>query len=245
MESFSQLMEDVWIHQNKINIPRKDIILVEIGAFDGASYSNSLMLEKALGCKPAVLVEPSPERVFHIRSRRPNSQIFQIAISSEFGTATFAGNTSVSGIVDMMTESYIDKWKIDTYAQYNVLTIPMWSLQKVLNENYIDFLSIDVQGAEINVLKSTDFSQPIGNIAIELEGHQPESDEECRNILQSNGFKFCAKLLISEIWTNPSYPRANSLYDIEKKIDFSTYEIPGYAQKHFANLSSAFPESNI
>ena len=67
------------------------------------------MLEKALGCRLAALVEPSPERVFHIRSRRQNSQIFQVAISSELGTATFAGITAVSGIVKMMTDSYIEK----------------------------------------------------------------------------------------------------------------------------------------
>lgn len=233
-------MEDIWLHQNKINIPNKDIVLVEIGAFDGEKYSNTLMLEQALECLPSCLVEPSPGRVLAIRKSRSKSQIFQLAISHDFGIATFAGSTSVSGIVDMMTDKYINKWGIDAYDKYNVLTIPMWAFQKALNRDYIDFLSIDVQGAEIHILNSTDFSQPIGSIAIELEGHQPENDEKCRQILSSNGFVFETKLKLSEIWSNPDYSRKNILYDADRKKDLSFYDIPPYAQKHFGDLYSSF-----
>ena len=232
-------MEDIWVHQNKINIPREDIVLVEIGAFDGEKYSNTLMLEEALQCEPACLVEPSPKRVLAIRSRRVKSQIFQLAISQDFGTATFAGNSAVSGIVEMMSDKYIKKWNIEECENYDVLTIPMWAFQKALNRKYIDFLSIDVQGSEINILKSTDFSQPIGTIAIKLEGHQPDKDEECRQILISNGFIFQAKLMISEIWVNPNYFRKSLIYDGNKN-DLSFYECPKYSQKHFEALSSSF-----
>ena len=238
-------MEDIWVHQNVINVPREDIVLMEIGAFDGIQYSNTYMLEKCLECKPAFLIEPSPERVFHIRAKRPNSQILQAAVSSEFGTATFAGSTSVSGILDMMTDEYIQRWGIDKYKKYNVITVPMRSVQEVHGESYIDFLSIDVQGAEIYVLESTDFSQPIGCIAIELEGHRPDNDEKCRRILESHGFKLRTRLLISEIWVNHSYQRADILYDINNKLDFSKYDIPGYAQKHFKNLLPSFAGSKI
>ena len=113
-------MEDIWVHQNVINVPREDIVLMEIGAFDGIQYSNTYMLERCLECKPAFLVEPSPERVFHIRAKRPNSQILQAAVSSEFGTATFAGSSSVSGILDMMTDEYIQRWGIDKYNQIKI-----------------------------------------------------------------------------------------------------------------------------
>lgn len=44
IQSHSQLLEDVFIHRNYINIPRKDIVLVEVGALDGKTYSNTLML---------------------------------------------------------------------------------------------------------------------------------------------------------------------------------------------------------
>ena len=140
MKSYSQLMEDVWIHQNVINIPREDIVMMEVGAYDGVQYSNTYMLEKNLKCKPAFLVEPSPNRVINIRGSRPDSQILQVAVSSEFGTATFAGDSSVSGIVDMMTESFIKRWDIDKFKKHNVITVPMRSVQEVHGEAYIDFL---------------------------------------------------------------------------------------------------------
>ena len=97
-----------------------------------------------------------------------------------------------------------------------------------------------MQGAEIHVLKSTDFTQPIGCIAIELEGHRRDEDDECRRILKSHGFQFKTKLLISEIWVNPLYQRASLLYNIKNKLHFSKYDIPAYAQKHFKSLLPSF-----
>ena len=77
-------------------------------------------------------------------------------------------------------------------------------------------------------------------MAIELEGHRPDDDDKCRRILESHGFQFKTKLLISEIWVNPSYQRASLLYDINNKFDFSKYDIPAYAQKHFKSLLPSF-----
>lgn len=45
IQSYSQLLEDVFVHRNHINLVRDDIVLVEVGAFDGKTYSNTLMLE--------------------------------------------------------------------------------------------------------------------------------------------------------------------------------------------------------
>jgi FkbM family methyltransferase len=236
IRSYSQLLEDVYVHQNFINRPRGDISMLEIGAYDGVTYSNTLMLERELECKPACLVEPSPAQVLNIRKNRPNSPLMQIAVSNSFGTAEFAGDSAISGIYDNFTEAYKKRWQIDDLNRYTVFTAPMAELQKVVGVDYIDFLSIDVQGCEKSILDTMNWDMPIGTICIELEGQHPALDDECRLILKNNGFQFKARLCISEIWTKTDYPRASLIYDQNSVKSLSEYELSAYTQAHLAKL---------
>ena len=124
IQSYSQLLEDVFVHRNHINMMRDDIVLVEVGAFDGKTYSNTLMLENILNCKPAYLVEPSPPLVSKIKKNRPKSHIHQLAISSEFSVAEFFGDKAVSGLADNLTDEYIRRWGVDNFCKFKVITAP-------------------------------------------------------------------------------------------------------------------------
>lgn len=88
------------------------------------------------------------------------------------------------------------------------------------NIEYIDLITIDVEGGEEVVLKTLDFNIPIYVICIELDGHNPEKDERCRTILIENGFIFKKRFLINEFWINTNYFRKDLLYDpaIERKV---------------------------
>lgn len=240
LQSYSQLLEDCYAHQNLINRNQADISLVEIGAFDGIRYSNTLMLEKALGTPPAFLVEPAPKSAMSARKNRPASKVLEIAISSEFGIAEFAGDTAVSGLTEYFTSSYRRRWGIDDFQRHKTLTAPMHAVQEVINRPYIDFLSIDVQGAERYVLETTNWRIPIGTICIELEGHRPSDDEKCRLILADNGFVLVERLMISEIWTNPSYKRAKGLFEPSLQMPLSQYDLSPYAEKHLPSLMRHF-----
>ena len=65
---------------------------------------------------------------------------------------------------------------------------------------HIDFLSLDVEGHEYEVLQSWDFSIPIDLILIEMLGLQSEKDELCRKILIQNGYSFVQKFNHNEIF---------------------------------------------
>jgi hypothetical protein len=82
---------------------------------------------------------------------------------------------------------------------------------------YIDFLSIDVQGAEFSVLCSMNWKVDIGVICIELEGQRPDYDEACSGMLKGLGFEFKCRLHISEFWYKPDYVRSSLLYDPSQK----------------------------
>jgi hypothetical protein len=65
---------------------------------------------------------------------------------------------------------------------------------------HIDFLSLDVERHEYEVLLSYDFKVPIDLILIETLSVNPEKEQLCRNILLNNGYKFKCKCDLNEIY---------------------------------------------
>ena len=217
MKSYSQLGEDVYCFQNFMNVPRNDAILFEVGAYDGLTYSNTLALEQFNNCK-CVLIEPSPVNVRKIYTNRPRASIHNLAIMANVGICEFLGDSPVSGVHSELTDEYIKTWDLQKSRRYNVLCVPLRFITEIERVEYIDFMSVDVQGAELLVLSSMNQRIPIGVICIELEGQQPDHDEACRDILKKLGFEFKCRLHISEFWYKPGYFRANLLFDPVSRI---------------------------
>ena len=81
------------------------------------------------------------------------------------------------------------------------------------------------------------------DMCIELEGHHPSQDNECREILKNQGFKKIAKLHISEIYKFEDYDRANLLYDASKKASLEDYQLKPYAKKQLQNVEEELKRS--
>jgi len=79
--------------------------------------------------------------------------------------------------------------------------------------HHIDFLSLDVEGHEYEVLKSWDFSVPIDIILIEMLDTNKEKNEMCRQILVKNNYFFYTLCSHNEIFVLKS-----SQYNIEEII---------------------------
>ncbi len=65
---------------------------------------------------------------------------------------------------------------------------------------HIDFLSLDVEGHEYEVLESWDFSVPIDIILIEMLDTNKEKNEMCRQILVKNNYVFYSVCSHNEIF---------------------------------------------
>lgn len=208
---FSQQGEDLFVSKKYINKKNDTGVFVEVGALDGITYSNTAFLEKYFGFS-GILIEPSPSSFNDMKKTRPSCVHVNKAISSTMGEAVFRDNWAMSGILENLSEVHRNNSSHGT-SMYSVPTIP---LDHVLHENeikYIDFMSIDVEGGELEVLKSMDWNIPIYVICIELDGHNAVKDEECRKMLTSNGFRLDKRLNINEFWVNDSYFRKDELFD--------------------------------
>ena len=67
----------------------------------------------------------------------------------------------------------------------------------------IHLLSLDVDGAELSVLKTFDWTVPIGVLLVELDGSNRDKDEAVRALLRSHGMRFALRIgfrKYSEVW---------------------------------------------
>lgn len=199
MEFYSQHFQDVFIFRNLINQPDKKGIFVEIGGYDGINHSNSKFFEDNLNFT-GMLIEPNPSIFEQMIKNRPNCNCSNYAISKHVGKIDFSIPDTISamgGITD--TTPWGSEFKLNSIS---VDSIPF---NEILNKNvydYIDIMFIDVEGGELDVLETMDWTISIYIICIELDNQQPKKDSACRKIMIDNGFVLECKLQLNEVWIN-------------------------------------------
>jgi len=150
---------------------------VEIGAFDGYSWSNTLTLVDA-GWR-GVMVEPDPDNFRKLMERHGGKrmQLIGCAIGAQAGKARLYRGGSTSTIVPETIEMYhnfpplastgLDK---NNWMEVSVLTMDMLMEACVVPELY-DVLVIDVEGGELGVLAGYDIERWRPMMAI-VETHE-------------------------------------------------------------------------
>jgi len=207
----SQQGEDKYVYENFIKGKISNGFFIELGAVDGIKYSNSKFFEDSLGFT-GILIEPSLNQFEKLIKNRPNCNNFNYAISKIEGEVDFKGNDEVGGMVHTMAESFHKGWyENDKYPHlknlttYKAKSIPLHKILKQVDVKKVDLFFIDVEGGELEVLETMDWSIPVYIIVIELDNHNAEKDEKCRKIMISNGLTFYSILGINEVWINNNY----------------------------------------
>jgi FkbM family methyltransferase len=210
---YSQCEEDKFLNDNFFK-NKKDGIYIELGALDGQLYSNTKFFEDTLNWK-GILIEPHPIKFELLQLNRPNNFLFNDLVSCETESLKFRyfvdQHAAVSGVETSLSkhhfDTYFDNEKTQNLLQNTKSILPktLTEIIKSTNLTHIDFLSLDVEGHEFEVLQSWDFSVPIDLILIETLGVQPEKDELCRKILIEKGYKFIQKFKHNEIFTLISF----------------------------------------
>jgi FkbM family methyltransferase len=165
-ESFSLNQLDIKL-EPYLNFKRG--FFVEAGANDGISQSNTLFYEKYHDWT-GLLIEPIPELAAKCRTNRPNCIVENCALVS----FDFTGSAVEMRYCDLMSivkgamkseESDLthikqgcEVQKIESYE----IQVPARTLTSILDQHSverIDFLSLDVEGFELDVLKGIDFDK--------------------------------------------------------------------------------------
>ena len=206
MRFYSQQDEDKYIIQYLLKEKITDGTFLEIGACDGVLYSNTKTLEDYFNFK-GILIEPQKDYFANLQiNRSTNNELYNCTVSNSNETEVeFIGDNPEGGIVEQInTNLYKYNW-----TSYKVKNRKMKDILKKSDFNYIDFMIIDVEGSEMSLLESIDFSFPIFCIIIEAHSNQQEKNKIFGEYLKKNGFAFKERQRGNEVWLNHNYFRKN------------------------------------
>ena len=202
---------------------------VDVGAFDGELGSNTYFFEKTLGWQGAAFEPNPPEFASLSRNRScrticgcaydRDGEVTFLALSEQQPLARPVqrrpgslsslvldpnhGALMLSGIDEHIDgrqrmETLRDAWALDQ----RLVTTPCYRIDTVLTEarvTTVDYLSIDVEGAELQVLKGIDFERiKVNVIGVEHSEHFPN----VYDLLLNSGFEYHGLLFFDEIFVN-------------------------------------------
>ena len=193
---YSQWKQDKFLFENFFQ-NLKNGVFVDIGAHNGVTFSNSLFFNN-LGWK-GICVEPVPRIFKELEKNRPNSININCAICETEGEMDFIsleGYTEMlSGIMKFTDPRHFKRIQGELYTcggSYEIIKVKTRRLESLLEENnitYINYLSIDVEGAEESVIKSINFNKVFIDI-IEFEDNYSDNSDFIKKYLDEKGFIF-------------------------------------------------------
>jgi FkbM family methyltransferase len=168
---------------------------LELGALDGVMFSNTIAFEKAFGWR-GILIEPGTTNYGRLVRNRPDNILVNMASCGEPATVHFVEQEAVGGIVEFMSDKFLQE-RHPSIRRDNLRglpTLPCFPLSSVLRAfrvRHIDLLSVDVEGAELEVLRTVNFSDVhVNYVIVEADGSNPEKEQEVRHYMQMSGFRF-------------------------------------------------------
>lgn len=148
----SQAGQDLWVFGEAFN-ERHHGYFVDIGAHDGLYLSNTYILERRYNWN-GICVEANPETYAHLRQNRRTNCINACLDSTE-RLVDFAKRGVMGGIVSPNTDN-------KETAAHEIVQLKTQTLESLLQTanapHEIDYLSIDIEGAEESVLGTFNFN---------------------------------------------------------------------------------------
>ena len=169
---------------------------VELGALDGTTWSNTLVLERCFGWR-GLLIEANPMNFYKLnQSTRTSHKVHSaVCTCAEAQTEAHQGCTTVvsarSGpFSGNPNSSTVQKYWSHAMRRGTTVSVPCKPLQALLRDANlvppITFLSLDVEGAEDTVLQTVDPAM-FRVVLVELDGNDPNKDAKVTERLLAGG----------------------------------------------------------
>jgi len=167
---------------------------VDVGAYDGRHISNTYQLEKVLGWT-GICVEPLEHAFRALRGHRKCVCVQAAAYSVNGIEMPFCSSDLLAGL-----EGHIDRHMEALKAPR--ITVKTRTLANLFVEHRapseIDYLSIDTEGSELEVLKGIDWERhTFGFISLEHNFVEPRRSE-MRKFLEARGYRHLRENLFDD-----------------------------------------------
>jgi len=187
----ARTLDQTFFHEQK-----KGGFFVEAGAFDGATDSTSLHFEIAHQWS-GLLVEPVSR--FHAKIAEKGRRAW--SINTCLSTTTKPQTIAWSDDVNSLTMQGLVEGDIERTKTMMRQCFPLYTLLLALGSPTVDFLSLDVEGPELEVLETIPWTKvDIRAISVETEFLSLEKREKVFQLLISNGFTHLTALARDDLF---------------------------------------------
>ena len=186
---------------------KRNGVFVDVGAADGEINSNTLFFEESRDWH-GILIEPHPAAAEACHARR-SSPVVECAILSRSDNY-LTEFRAIAGEYSQMSYAIdrADRLNIDRIAKYaekspleeSIIMVQVCPLQALLDKfslHHIDYLSIDTEGADLDVLQTIDWTRTTATV-ISTEKQANSIPIDC--FLASIGYKLIHDLGWENIW---------------------------------------------
>jgi FkbM family methyltransferase len=180
---------------------KKNGYFVDIGAHNGVSLSNTKFLEE-LGWD-GICIEPHPNVFKQLKENR-NSKLVNCAVWNENKEIDFLSLTGYTEMLSGIYESYDSRHYNRIQNEINqfggsseIIKIPAKKFENIVEKREIDFLSIDTEGSELEILNNIDFN--IYNIKL-ICVENNFFEEKFVKFFESRGYKLHTNVFIDYLF---------------------------------------------
>ena len=182
---YAQLKQDIDV----LKVYKKGYY-VEIGASDGIELSNTYLLE--INNWKGICVEPIPTRYDKLIQNRPNAICYNKAV---YHTSDLEVLFTISNRYDLLSgvTDYLTTYKDLVMFDHTDILVQTKTLNDILIDakapSFIEYLSVDTDGTELEILKSVDLKKyKFGIIDVEHNYEEPRRSD-IRKLLLDNGYE--------------------------------------------------------
>lgn len=207
-----QFLQDKYVHRHFFK-NKKGGIFLEIGSHQPIKWNNTYFFEKHLNWT-GLCIDPHPVMFEKIKNVRSAKCLNAAIVGSGSGTKQFLQLDKLSGfsgLIDNYKEE--DKERIESASKISdekqkiikVQTLPINQVLEDYKLFHIDYLSLDIEGGELAILKAIDFNRFfIDVITVENNwediGSPVAKNSSIRKHMESVGYQYVEKLGVDEIY---------------------------------------------
>ena len=209
----SQEGEDKFVYRHIFhNAPNRRHYFIELGALDGVTFSNSYFFEYELGWA-GLLIEGETTNYHKLEDARGKSRSKQVT-TAHLAICKERQFITITGVGPMAAAN--ENGSPGGTRVTTVPCLPISDVNQMVNLPQVDFYSIDVEGAELDVIQSHDFrAVPVHAMLIEMRPADENiaySNAKIRRALYARGF--CRydnsvghnnELWVNSTWTEPVF----------------------------------------
>lgn len=216
----SQLGQDIWVLK-KTGF-KKNGFFVEFGATDGVLLSNSWLLEKEFAWQ-GICAEPNPKFYEKLKINR-NCHVSPACITGQTGKKIeFIFADAYGGSQEYADDDqHIDKRAVYRAAGH-VQTLTGISLNDFLEQHKapreIDYLSIDTEGSEFEILEHFPLDKWIIRL-LTVEHNFTHRRSDIRTLLEGYGYQCIEKKWDDWFWRPDLFGTAKKNYSKYRKVNF-------------------------